>query len=262
MDLNNVNPAIAGNNVDNQTSVKADAELAQNQQAKPLNGQADQKSNPNPQEHDWKKRYENTATDFKATAESLERAIEANVNLASSNPEILDAIADTDPSLADKVSMKIHGKSYADYQEAKRIETIRQKDPERATTEERLSELEKREKTALESNKKSFFESKGIIYNQFDPNFKKVEAQLSIMSKDYVANNMQSALAIAYNLAFPTGITKEDVEAAKNSATLLAQSNKAAGGSSMGDISSVTTTKRTLSAEQQGFKDKFGNLLK
>jgi len=227
--------------------------------------QAEKNQDPNkenPQDHDWKKRYDNTARDFKKTSEEYQRTIETNQKLVEKNPQVLDSIAEFNTDLADQISQKLYGKSYDQHREFKRIESLKETDPEKATLEETRFDLTLREQKLSDQIKNSFYESKNIIFNKFDPNFQKVEEQLKVINPDFVRDNLSTALGIAYNLAFPGGVKANSVDVQGDNAMLQNVSKSGGGaGSGVGDGNVVPpANKKNLSATQTAFLSKFKNL--
>jgi hypothetical protein len=218
---------------------------------------------PKEQDHDWKKRYDNTARDFKKTSDEYQRTIETNQKLVEKNPQTLDAIAEFNPDLADRIATNLYGKSYEQHKEVKRIESMKETDPEKASLEETKLSLAMREQKLSDQIKTGFFEGKGIIYNKFDPNYQKVAEQLNVLNPEFVQNNLSVALGIAYNLAFPNGAPKGgDPEKAKKDAILINNANRSGGGAgAVGDGGIVPPqSKKQLTPAQSEFLNKFKNL--
>lgn len=203
---------------------------------------------PENQEHDWKKRFDGVSKDHKQLSEKHSRVLDANVKLAEKNPEFLETLAETDSALADEVSEKLHGKSYKEYKEESKLESLKESEPERYEKEKRLKELEDKEARRIEDEKTKFLESKGIKNNEFDPSYKKVQAQLDLLNPKFVESNPSRALEIAHGLAFPEnadpGETKKDADLAGNTSKKGGMSGK------------IDHGKPARSPESQAFGDK------
>lgn len=183
-----------------------------------------------PQEHDWKKRYEDTAQSHKEKSEQFDRALNAQSQIVQNNPAYLEDLAKADKTMADEVAKKVYGQSYEDYQASQKIKEMRETDPESADREERLRALERSMNSRQQEEKTKFLETKGINANKFDPAYQKFEEQLSVLDKKFVENNYSRALEIAHGLAFAKTYSAEEVEKAKQDAILGNQANKAGGG--------------------------------
>ena len=206
-----------------------------------------------PQEHDWKKRFDGVDKDHKQLSEEHGQLIDANVKLAEKNPQFLEDLAETDAKLADKVSQKMHGKSYQDYKESAKLEEMKGSDPEGYDREKRLRSLEEKEAQRITDSRKKFLGEKGVKDNEFDPAYKKIHEQLNLLNPKFVEENPDRALEMAYGLAFPT--SSDPAEAAK--AAHLANNTSNKGGS----MSPKMDTKASpLSPAAQAFRDKMGAL--
>lgn len=109
--------------------------------------------------------------------------------------------------LREDLAQGVLGMSYADWEDQQALETMKgtkeySTQKEILELKQRLSAKEKKERTSAEHK---FFNDKGIMVNQLDSNYLKVQQELSKLNKDYVSDNYEEALATAYSLAFPGG---------------------------------------------------------
>lgn len=158
------------------------------------------------EETDWKKRYDDTR-------KYSQQLVDVNVKLVGKNPDLLADIAEADPELADKVSEKINGIKYADFQERQKLEKIKEEDPQKYDAEVRLRNLEQKEKERQLSVEAAFFESKKIQQNSHDTKYQKVMEQMEMLNPSFVEANRERALEMAYNLAYPASAPNKEVEA-------------------------------------------------
>jgi len=202
---------------------------------------------------DWKNRYDGTAKAHKQLSEEHQRVVETNVKLVEKNPDLLEDLAETDPALADKVTQKIHGKSYSEYKKNLELEEIREENPERYEQEKRLRMLEEREQARAENAQKSFLKEKGIKENEFDPAYKSVKAQLDVFNPKFVEENPERAWEMAYNLAFPA---KADTGEEKKASFLAGNTTKRGGNMS----AKIDHSGSNKSPEAQAFSSRFREL--
>ena len=209
-----------------------------------------------PQEHDWKKRYDGTAKSLKDKSEEYDRVIATNVSLVQKNPDMLDIIAEADKDMAEDIARKLYGATYEDHKASKRIAELREEDPDRADTEERLLNSESTLRNIKDNAKAKFLESKEIMNNKFDPSYIKWKAQMDILNPTYVSENYDRACELAHGLAFPQGYSAEDLKKAQDDAVLAAQASKGGGGAP----NEGGPSKRPMSPEAKGFNDKFSDM--
>lgn len=191
------------------------------------------------------------------------RATLAMVELVKNDPAHLSVIAKYDQAMADRVTKEVYGyDSVEEYQEAVRIEQLKQEDPDRGQLEERLARLEKKERDEFrvlrQQIENKFFEEHGISQNQFDENNILLREKLKLLDPQFVANNITEALTVAYSLAFPStpSVSKEEIDM---QAALNQSHSDAAGGS--GGITTPPAAPSPYSEEQNSFANLVGAAL-
>lgn len=206
------------------------------------------------QEHDYKKRFDGVNQANRQLSEKYQRTIDLNAKLVEKNPDLLDEIAEADPELANEVSKKVNGSDFESFKKSQELEGIKETDPEKYETEKRLRNLESKEQQRREEVKAKFYESRGIKINSFDPNYQKVEEQLSNIKPEFVEENLERALELAHGFAFPSNASDpEKVEKDKHVASLT---TKSGGGKESPPFNPGKT--KQISSEAQAFKDKLG----
>lgn len=253
--MNDVNPADAGNKP---PAVETPEAAPANPVETPAAPEPGAPATPTPAEppkpeHDWKDRYDKASQASKQQSEEAQAVIDSNVKLVEKNPELLDDLAESNPKLADQISKKLHDKDYDTYRKDKELEGLKETDPDKYAHEKRMQKIEGNDAKRTESERKSFLESKGIKDNQFDPSYKKVEAELKMLNPQYVEDNPTEAWAKAYQLAFPSGINPQKT---KEDADLAANTNKKNGG--LSSILSHKTSEKT--PEAKAFGDQMSKL--
>lgn len=210
----NVNPAENAGNENAEAAENANPQEQQsaenaNGESEETNSQSEPSEN-NKQEHDWKGRFDKTSQAHKQLSEKHDRVIDTNVKLVEKNPAMLEDLAETDPDLADEVSKKLHGKSYEDFKKDEELAELKKTDPERYEQEKRLRTLEKQNAKQVQDSIDSFLKDNGIKNNPFDPDYKKIKAELNTFNPQYVEENPVEAWRRAHALAFPGGSNSED----------------------------------------------------
>lgn len=208
---------------------------------------------PNPQEHDWKKRFDGVDQAHKRLSEERVSLIDTNVKLVEKNPDLLEDLAETNSKLADEVSTKLYGKNYQNYRAEKDLESMKDDNPDGYKQEVRLRTLEERESKRVEQARTDFLKSKGISDNEFNPSLKKVQEQVELLNPKFVEDNPERAWEIAYGIAFPSkGASAEEIAKA---ADLASNTNKKGGMSAV-----IDHRQANLNPAAQAFKDKMSEL--
>ena len=154
---------------------------------------------------DYEKRYKDTQSAIQERSEALNKMINTSVELAKKNPQYLEDLAETDLSLADKISEKMNGMKYNDWKETESLKEIKESDPEEYNKEMRLRELERAEEERIATARAKFFSEKRIKETELDAQYTKVQEQLEVLDQTFVKKDIVRALEIAYSLAFPSG---------------------------------------------------------
>lgn len=216
----------------------------------------------NKQEHDYKARYDGTAKDLKEKSEALQRTIDTNVTLAKKNPKYLSDLAQENPELADQVAQAAFGvDSYEAYDKDKKLEELKDSDPEEYEVQKRLSKLENTVKQSQKAAKGTFYESKGILQNQFDPKYTAIEKELKKLNPEYVEEHMAEALNIAYNIAYPEKVDPQKKDEADKERHLADQANKRGGSSATTGSAPSGGNGRFSDPEAKKFNDTFKDLV-
>lgn len=254
--MEEVTPAAAGNEIPEATEEVTPKEGEQTPE-KPVEPQVeDPKPTDPPQEHDWKKRFDGVDKAHKQLSEKHDRVLATNIKLAEKDPDYLDSLAEADSELADEVSKKLHGKTYAEYQSGLELETIKNSDPERYEREQRLANLEAKEATRIATAKDKFLEERGIKNNEFDPAYKQFEAQLNLLNPKFVEDNPERAWEMAHGLASNQADPAKTAEEIAKAEDLAANTNNKGGGMSP----KIDHKPAALNPEAQAFKDQMAVL--
>lgn len=170
-----------------------------------------------PQEGDQaelKTRLTNAITEGEKKNEELRKAVDIQAEIVRTQPEFIEKIAATDLEMANKVVAKVWGehgiRSYKQLvervQKEAELEEVKQKNPELYETKKELSDvkerLERSEQKERNQARKKFLESKGILENEYDPNFKKFQDSLQFINPTILQEDYGKALELAHNLAF------------------------------------------------------------
>lgn len=141
--------------------------------------------------------------------EEVRNLIEFQADLVRDNPEYISKLAEKDMSLADRVVEKVWGsdgvKSYKQLMKQVEMEQYKTSSPELYETNLKLSKIEEELAQRKSQDKaiaaQNFFNSKGIVPNDYDDNYKKVQESLKLVSPQVVENDYVKALELAYVLA-------------------------------------------------------------
>jgi len=141
-----------------------------------------------------KKRIKNAIESVERKNEEVRRMVELQADIVAENPDLIHKIAATDPNVANQVVKKVWGEaginSYKQLlqkaKEANELESIKDTNPDLYQTKLEMQQVTaKLEKAALkeqERTRKSFFESKKILVNEYDPNYRKVNDALQYIN--------------------------------------------------------------------------------
>lgn len=161
-----------------------------------------------------KKRIKNAIESVERKNEEVRRMVELQAEIVSENPDLIHKIAATDPNVANQVVKKVWGESGINSykqllqkaKEATELESIRETNPDLYQTKLEMqrvtAKLEKAAQKEQERSRKSFFESKKILMNEYDPNYRKVTEALQYVNPSIVEEDYDKALELAYTFAF------------------------------------------------------------
>lgn len=167
-----------------------------------------------PEEDTLKKRLDGAIEKVEKTNEELRKTVDLQAEFVTENPELINKIAASDPNMANRIVEKVWGhlgiRSYKQLiekakQEAE-LETIKEKDPDLYETKKEISEmkakLEERDQRDHETARKSFLKSKGILENEYDPNFLKFQEALGAINPLIIKEDPKKAFEFAHSIAF------------------------------------------------------------
>lgn len=169
----------------------------------PSDSQVDEKA-------DVDKRLGNAISAVQESKDEVRKIVNVQSELVSENPELIHKIAERDPILANKIVNNLWGdngiKSYKQLMQRVKLEKLREENPEAYETQSKISDLESklaereaREEKALRSG---FLKDKGILDNEYDPKFIKLNEALESLNPRLVKEDYQKALEMAHKLAF------------------------------------------------------------
>jgi len=177
------------------------------------------------------------------------------VAVVRENPDSLKSIHTTDPRLADQIAKELWGADdFQDLMKQAEIEELKANDPDAAKSAQELYELrkenQKTQNMLKQTAESSFFASKGIVNNPFDPKYKTLQEALENVNPQIVKDDYQKALALAHQIAFPAR-TDAEIEADKK-AIMLAKGTGVHVAPGIAP-SNQREPDSQLSPEQQGF---------
>jgi len=157
-----------------------------------------------------KKRLTGAISEVEKKNDEVRRAVDLQAELVSSTPDIIHKIAATDPVMANKVIEKVWGlqgiRSYKQLMEQAKLEEIKETDPDLYETRKEMAEVKARLKDRDEREQKTmraeFLASKGIIENEYDPNFIKFQEAAEAVNPKLLEEDYKKALASQYAIAF------------------------------------------------------------
>lgn len=161
-----------------------------------------------------KKRIKNAIESVERKNEEVRRMVELQAEIVAENPDLIHKIAATDPNVANQVVKKVWGESGINSykqllqkaREATELESIKDTNPDLYQTKLEMqkvtAKLEKAAQKEQERTRKSFFESKKILVNEYDPNYRKVNDALQYINPSIVEEDYEKALELAYTFAF------------------------------------------------------------
>lgn len=141
----------------------------------------------------------------------LAEVVNLQADLVAETPELIHKIQEKNPDLANRIIQKVWGetagvKTYKDLLERAKLEQLRESNPELYETKRELAEIRARltEKEQREAKlaEEKFLKARGVIVNDYDPNYKKVKEALQLVNPTLVKDDYSKALELAYGIAF------------------------------------------------------------
>jgi len=196
------------------TFAKATPEIKEEPKSEAPEVKEEPKEAPVPQETDeqatLKKRLSGAISEVEKKNEEVRKIVDLQVELVTTNPDLIHRIAATDPVLANKVIQKVWGatgvRSYKQLVERVKLEELKEENPELYETKKELTEIKDRltdrETRERESIRKSFFSKKGILENEYDPNFVRLQNALDRLNPSFIQEDYEKALEFAHKMEF------------------------------------------------------------
>lgn len=157
-----------------------------------------------------KERLKGAIDKIASQGEELKAIVDLQSELVSDNPELIHQIALKNPLLANRIVEKVWGesgiRSYKQLTEYVKLEAIKDSNPDLYETKKEMlelkAELNLRREKEIKLEEESFLKSKGIMRNEYDPNYKKVQEALNMVDAKVRKNDPKTALKVAYSFAF------------------------------------------------------------
>ena len=156
------------------------------------------------------KRLNGALSDVEKKNEEVRKVVALQAELVQDNPDLIHKIAASDPILANKIVGKVWGdsgiRSYKQLLEKVNLESIKTTNPDLYETKSEMlrikAQLEEQKTKEQSREKQSFLASKGILENEYDPKYIKLQAAMENLNPSIVRDNYGEALKMAHQIAF------------------------------------------------------------
>lgn len=187
--------------------------LEQTKEEKPQEEIAPEAPVPQEEEAVLKKRLSGAISEVEKRNEESRRFVDIQTEQVRENNELIHKVAASDPLLANKVIQKVWGsqgiKSYKQLLERARLEELKTVNPEAYETKKALLDVQSKLATVEEKEQKlaraKFLDKKGILDNDYDPNYRKLMSALTNVNPSLITEDYEKALSIAYASEFSDG---------------------------------------------------------
>lgn len=164
---------------------------------------------PQEEEADQKKQLSAAISKVEQKNEEVRQHVALQADFVRENNELIHKIAASNPQLANQVVEKVWGvqgiRSYKQLLERSKLEDLKGTDPDAYETKRKLWEVENRleaaEKKEQKTLKGKFLKEKGILENEYDPNYRKFNEAFESLNPTLVSEDYDKAMAYAYAIS-------------------------------------------------------------
>lgn len=193
-----------------EVEIPAFAKSVETQKVEEITPEAAEAPVPQEEEAILKKRLSGAISEVEKRNEESRRFLDLQSDQVRENNDLIHKVAASDPLLANKVVQKVWGtqgiKSYKQLLERSKLEELKIANPDAYETKKALLDMQAKLATVEQKEQNlvrgKFLAAKGILENEYDPNYRKLMSALDNVNPALLTEDYDKALKIAYASEF------------------------------------------------------------